>query len=916
MDVTAPQTRIVVSSTTFLGAMILGLSSIAWGDEPVQLPQVEVIGSRLTRVDVEGPLPVSSIDRAGIDRSGELSIAGLMRHDVSNSFGSFIPTSGTGSLQGAAQINLRGLGPQRTLVLIDGRRLPNNPASGGASQNINNIPLEFIDHVEILRDGASAIYGSDAIAGVVNIVTRRGYTGLRLRGQFDSPDKGVGNAYTAALSAGWSTDRTQLDLTMEQYNKGIIYSRDRAVFRDVTSATGDPGTIYQYDSAGNVVPQPSNPDANGKPGNFRPFQNCPTTGFDTNPDYPNSTVVGGACRYHVGAVTGLTAALQRQSLSLAGLYKIDPGMTAFTRLVLTNAQSFGRFAAASVDTIVDGVKSPNSSGNVGIRMNPDNPNNPDPDDTLVLNYRPTVLGTRDNTVKDQVYQYLVGLRGRWDVGIFQGWEIATSRNEYRQRNIGRNYGLIDKLQEAVDNGSFNPFAPTSATADSFRYTTTSDNHFISTGLDVQMNTQVTVGGIDLSSAWGMEYRHDDFAVISDKQSSQSLTFATDGSINGFQQSNVFGSTGGSATGTRAYKAVFMETSTHLFRNQLEASVALRFDDYSDVGSTFSPKFSMGYRPSEGILLRSSYGKGFRAPDLASIHGSPTKSRFVIFDRVACRNHSGYAEYCGSRKITGINDSNTDLRAEKSRNLSAGIVWTPIPRFNLSADYYDIKITDAITQLSPQTIFDNELLCEDSGRRCNARQEGYVVRDAEGTLLLAYSPAINAAILKARGIDLAADYHFITTEYGAYSLAAAFSRMLSYQRKDSDGSPLLDRLDTLNASSEIFPRYRANTKVSWTLGRFNAALTGNYISNVTDCDAPDKVEHRPACQNKFPDYFTLDVQIGLDTPWGQSISVGARNLFNQAPRVSNYVQSAGIPGVFLALHDSDQRVLYFRLTQRF
>lgn len=908
----APRTCLAV----FLGGLASTSSLPVPAQDITPLKPVLVTGSRLGVLDPDGMSPATVISHADIEHSGQLGIASVLRQQVSNSVGSYTPTSGTGAMQGAAQINLRGIGAQRTLVLIDGRRLANDPALGGASQNINNIPLEMIDHVEILRDGASALYGSDAIGGVVNIIMRKNYTGLGLRAQLESADGDVGRGHDAALSGGLSNDSGHVYFGLESYDKDIIYSRDRPVLRDVTSAFGDPGTIYQYDAQGNIVPQASNPDANGNPRSFRPFDDCPASGFGTDPDHPDSATINGACRYHVGAVTGLTAALRRQSLSVGGDYLLRSNLIAFSRFETIHARSFGRFAAAPVDTVVTGVNGAGANGNVGIRIGADNPLNPNPGSTLVLNYRPVVLGTRDDTVTGKVHQFLLGLRGRPDLMRFKDWEVAFTFNHYAQTATGQHYGLISQLQAAVDSGTFDPFHPDPAAANSFRYTIGSDNHFKSIGLDGHINAEIRLGELTLPLIAGLEYQHDDFAVVSDAQSSQSISFSGDGSVAGFQQSNVFGATGGSARGARSHEAAFAETSSELFEKKLKLSLALRWDQYSDVGGTPSPKLSAMFQPTRQWLLRAGYGHGFRAPDLAALHGAPTKASALIIDRVACRDNPGDPDACGSSVRTAINDSNPLLRPETSRNLTLGTVFNPTPSFAVSLDYYAIKIKHAITQLTPQTVFDNELRCLDAGRPCDARYEGYVVRNPAGGLLFVYSPAVNAANLETDGIDLAANYTLPTKHHGTYKLSAGLARVLSYKRKDTDSAPLLERLDTLSASGEIFPKYRAQAALNWTLGRFNAALVGHYISAVSDCDAPDKAAHRPACRNKFGDYFTADLQLGLETRWNQSIAIGLRNLFNQAPRVSQYARSIGVPGVFLALHDSEQRVMYLRVSQRF
>lgn len=881
-----------------------------------KLDTVEVTGSRLKRVDIEGALPVAIITREQIDQTGEISVAAFLRNQIDNSFGSFTPLSGTGTAQGGAQVNLRGLGAERTLVLMDGRRMPNNPAFGGASPNINNIPLALVERIEILREGASAIYGSDAIGGVINIITKSDHTGMQFSSQVDRPHNGKGDAVKAALAGGLTNDKGRLYFALEHYNKDIVYGRNVDAIRVLSTTPSYPGTIYQYDPNGNVVPQNSNLDASGNPRNFRPFDNCPTTGFDSNPDYPHSNVVDGRCRYNTGAVVALTADVARQNLTLGGDYRLSHQMTGFARIMMANANTFGRFPAAAVDTSIAGINAPDVNGNLGIRIEPDNPNNPNPGSTLVLNYRTTVLGPRDYEVEEHVSQFLFGIKGTIDFLGFKRWELASNYDAYKQKGRGSNYGLINQLQAAVDAGRFNPFAPDATVADEFRYTTTSDNHFIAKGVDGKLDYEMKLASLNIPFVFGFEYRKDDFGVISDAQSTQAVFFGADGSVNGFRQSNVFGSIGGSARGARSYAAAFMEAVITLDDNKLELGYALRLDDYSDVGNALSQKWSARYQPADHLLLRASLSEGFRAPDLASMHGSPSKAQAYIVDSLACRENAEDPDACRTNPTTAIFDSNPQLAPERSRNFSAGLVWSAGSRLSLTVDYYSIRVKHAITQLGPQTVFDNELRCVDAGRKCDARQEGYVVRTAANGLLFSYSPAINAAKLETNGWNLGASYPFDSNIYGRYTASANLARTLSFKRQDAQDRPLLERIDTLNGNGEIFPKLRANTMLNWKLGVLDSTLAVNYISKVTDCDAPDKVAGSPACRNKFGDYLTIDLQLGVKTPWHQRIAIGARNLFNQEPRVSRYVKSAAIPGTFYRLHDSDQRVLYLRFTQDF
>lgn len=880
------------------------------------LEPVVVTGSHLQRVDVEGPLPVAIITRKQIDQSGEISVTALLRNQAFNSFGSRQPGSGTGASQGGAQINLRGLGAERTLVLIDGRRLPNNPAYNGASQNINNIPLALVDRIEVLRDGASAIYGSDAIGGVVNIITKTRFDGLQLSGQIDRPSIEGGDASTASLTGGLSNEKGKLYFALEHYDKNIINGSALEPISRLSIASGYPGTIYQYDASGVVVAQPSDLDANGNPRNFRPFDSCPRTGFGSNAEFPYSNVVDGRCRYNTGNIVALTADVKRNSLTLGGNYALPFAMTGFGRVSMVSAESFGRFPAAAVDSLVAGINSKEPNGNIGIRIAPDNPNNPNPGSTLVLNYTPTVLGTRDYTANDQVNQFLLGVKG--DIGKFgfKDWEMAVSYDAYLQNGSGINNGLVRQLQQAVDEGRFNPFAPDASVANEFRYTTTTDNHFISKSIDGKLNYEFNLNTTTVPIVFGVEYRDDDFAVISDAQSAQSVSFAADGSVNGFQQSNVFGTVGGTARGARSHAAAFAETAVQLYDNKLELGFALRFDNYSDVGHAFSTKWSAGYRPFDNLLLRICFGEGFRAPDLSSMYGAPAKATPLIIDRVACVNDPNNVEACSASPQTIINDSNAQLKPEESKNLSAGFVWNASQKLSLTVDYYSIKVNNAITRLPPQAVFDNELRCKNQGRNCNAQQEGYVVRNSANGLLFAYSPIVNAAKLETSGVDIDVNYGFDAGSYGRYTAKAGLARTLSYKRQDAAGAPLLEQLDTLSASTEIFPKFRSNAMLTWAKNALDATLGANYISAITDCDATEKLARNPYCSKKVGSFLTFDTQFGVTTPWQQHITIGIRNIFDKTPKTSPHLSGPSHPGTFYALHNPEQRVLYLRLTQNF
>jgi iron complex outermembrane receptor protein len=214
------------------------------------------------------------------------------------------------------------------------------------------------------------------------------------------------------------------------------------------------------------------------------------------------------------------------------------------------------------------------------------------------------------------------------------------------------------------------------------------------------------------------------------------------------------------------------------------------------------------------------------------------------------------------------------------------------------------------------VFDNEVRCAEQGRECNPRQEGFVVRTDDGGLIFAYSPAINAAKLETNGLDIDANYRFDETAWGRFNLTTGLSYIFSYKRQDAPTAPLLERVDTLNGNGEIYPELRLNAMLGWGWNRWTSALGANYIGKVSDCDAPDKAANDPVCNNEFDDYLTFDLQLGYETPWNSNVTVGARNILDEEPKVSQYTKSVSTSGTFYGLHDIDQRVLFVRFTQNF
>lgn len=957
----------------FATALVIGSSVSAQQATPAtppaetatQLDTIEVTGSRLKRSDIEGPLPVTVFSRADIDISGDISVADFLRSQTFNSFGSFDAASGFGGgAQGGALISLRGLGSERTLVLLDGRRLPGAPAFSGAAQNLNVIPMAAVERIEVLREGASAIYGSDAIGGVINIITRKDYSGTQISGQLDRPTQAGGDGATSSFITGLATPTSNFIMTLDHSQRDIIFSRDRDYTAAITgsaagaqqsydngraSAFGFPGSFYanRTDAAGTPV-QFRNGGTFGGPGNFDSgaafelaslFPTCPLGGFGTDPNFPNAAAVNDAgeniCAFNFTSVAAETAAVKRDSLTVSGNFDLVGDIRGFGRFTSTRAESFGRFAPSPVTSplLTMAAANPNNPtrGTAACDTNADGDNNPATNPTacdLLLLYRLVPIGNRDTTTTDDVRTALLGVNGPSDWLGGADWEVAVYENRYKQADIGVNYGLRPPLQSAVNSGAFNPFNPDPAAAARLRTTTLQDNLTIAQGIDGHMR----FNGIGLGSTLrlplvaGAEYREDSYKTTADAQS---------------DALNVFGTAGGSASGDRTYSAFFGESGLTILDNLLEIKVAARFDRYSDFGNKLSPKLSLGLRPLDGLLIRSSYGQGFRAPDLDVLFKQPAQSFPRSIDRLRCQ-FTGSPSDCTLRQREVSITGNPLLEAEESDQYGIGVVWEIVDDLSMSLDYYRIELTEGIANIAVQTVLDNELACFLEGRSCVVSREGFVERDVaasagpdgiirgpgpDGVLFTAddtgladntipsdlrlgfgliLQPAINQSTIETDGIDLEVSYMLPTT-VGRLNFDLGMSYVLSYKTQDSPTAAVLENVD-----SEFVPEYRLTAGTAWTLAAFNVGLNFNYIPGTKDC-TPRQLTTKAAICNTNPEigsYTTLDLQAGWDTPWKGTIITGVRNLMDKDPPLDSDNSYDG------TLHDIFGRVPYIRYTQNF
>ncbi|MGX9720763.1 TonB-dependent receptor plug domain-containing protein [Stenotrophomonas acidaminiphila] len=857
-------------------------AAFAQDSAPTSLDRIEVTGSRIKRTDVEGPNPVTVISRVEMEAAGEISVADFLRNNVYNSFGSTRESSGsaTGS---QATVSMRGLGSAYTLVLLDGRRITPSGALAGGAANINMIPTSAIERIEILREGAGAVYGSDAIGGVVNIITRKDYEGANIQLGYESPKVGPAGT-TGSASAGISSDRGNITFVLDFQERQMMYNRE---IKNLVTGAGLPWPTSPYNSSAGLL----TPNGLQSVANCDTFENSIRTG-------PNS------CGFDHGATSANESSLRRNALLVNGNYNITDNTTMFFRGLTSETKSLGVYASAPVD---------NSGRGPGIlpTIAANNPFNPF-GVAGTLYYRFTPLGTRDTHRKDTLRDYTLGLRGNLDLFGGADWEVAVNHGTSAQSSVGLNYGIGSTLQQLIDSGSFNPFDPThpsvKAAAGKIGHTVYVESVNTTKGVDGNISFDLfNIGDRPVGFVTGFEYREDALKQVYDAQSAAG---------------NVFGSAGAGTRGDRNYGALYFEALFPLLES-LNLTLAGRYDDYSDVGSKFSPRASLEFRPIESLLVRGSWGKGFRAPTLSDLHGSASSTNLSSpsdvtiphagGDELACkalaayRASSGNATYqpypfnpCStSDQFTWLQTSNKLLKPEESQNWGLGVVWSPSESLSMALDYYDIEIKNIIATVPRALAF----RYGDEGRPAYGVVRGADITTPTGTTLpgaanLIYLPIDNGAMQTSRGLDFEFNYRYDVGNFGTLSTKLAWSHTLEFDFTPAGAGATQER-----AGKFGYPKDRGQLGLGWNRGDWSANVIGNYISSHSNGTKA----------TTFSSQTTVDVQTSVALPWNGRVTLGVRNVANKMPQ---FTTALGFPHYNNSLYNIWGRTPYLRYEQNF
>jgi iron complex outermembrane receptor protein len=654
-----------------------------------QLQTITVTGSALPRVDTETPSPVTVITAQDIARTGFTNVSDVVRAVSADNSGSIPNSFYAGFAAGSSGVALRGLTVNSTLVLIDGKRAASYPLVDDGIRSfvdLNTIPLAAVERIEVLKDGASSIYGSDAIAGVVNIILKPSFQGVEGTAEIGNSQHGGGFHKHATLAGGigdLNTDHYNAYASVEWEQDQPIPLRDRSYPFNSSNYTGIGGNDLRWGNPAN--------NQGSTVGSVTPAGATPG-GAATGLTQPL-----GACTGNMQLVTTSTGSYcaqdQNKQYGYAAQYSNRVGV--YGRFTYKFNDTTKAYASLSYDenkTVINGLPAQIQSGvpnNTNtIQLQPGNPSNPFPGQYAYINYAfgdiPQQTITDDHNLRAVLD--LQGTFGDWN---YEASLVGNHQSlDYSQTGFLSYQGLVT----AIANGSYN-FANPSSNSAAVRnlvappYSVT--DHADMDVLDFSVNRQLfDLPGGASGFAGGVQFRHEG-------QLQQPLN--PGGIYQGLGATFI--------TGSRNVSGIYGEFDAPLLES-LEADVSGRFDHYPGVGNNFSPKVGLKWKPLDWVALRATYSKGFRAPQFGESAGS--YSAGFTNNSVAGLHapasfldaHGNNAYVSNPYAIELGNAGNPNLKPEKSQSFTFGVVVQPTSWLNASVDYYNIKKSNVIVPANP------------------------------------------------------------------------------------------------------------------------------------------------------------------------------------------------------------------------
>ncbi|MCW0422323.1 MULTISPECIES: TonB-dependent receptor plug domain-containing protein [Xanthomonas] len=920
------------------------------------LDRIEVTGSRIRSVDVETAQPVFTVSSEEIKKSGLVSVGDILQNLTVSGTQTFSKAAvlTSNAEQGGQYVNLYNLGEQRTLVLVNGKRWTSSLAG---YTDLSTIPSALIDRIEVLKDGASAIYGSDAVAGVVNIILRKNFEGAEASALFGQNGRGDGQKQSYSITLGASGDHSSLVFGASYTKEDPVFAKDRELTRttfgpnhplDGLSATG-PWGRFNYNGSTYVLNHTGSWDGNGVGADSRNLAN-----------YHNGLTTDD--RFNVTQQMMLAQGNETKSVFTSGSFDLNENITFKSTAMYSERDSTRQVGGYPL--------SATSQRTFPVSISGQSYYNPVGQDITSWFRRITEIPrVSENNVKS--FHFDAALEGAFNVGTHGwNWDVGMNYNKYDVTQVGTGNINLLALQKALGPSFLNaqgvvqcgtaanpialgtslaagqctPFnilgGPSASTADALKYISTL-GQATQQSVSKQYFANITGGLFDMPGSAG-EFA---FAAGVEHREVSGYDYPDQLSSAGYTTDLAAAPTTGKYKTNEAYLELMIPVLKDVpFAKELSFDVASRYSDYDRFGNTTNSKFSLTWKPVEDLLVRGTYGKGFRAPTLDDTFGGGSQSFDPFTDPCDARfgqlSTPAVAARCASEGLstnfrqtdnagrpvsareTQSNSAfqagvgNATLQPEYSKTRTVGLVFSPhwVQGLDFSLDWYKISISNVITAVSATYVLNQ---CYNGVTSfCNYTRDA-----ATGQVVSLSRGNTNLGALETEGYNFVANYRLPEFAVGQFSLRLDSNYLVAFRQQSDKGSPWNDYAGYWN-----YPRVRATLGVNWVKGDLSASWNLRYYGGYRDycqyaeeCNEPDYQTPNAGWgggvgANKKGAITYQDVSMTWSAPWNGAVTVGARNVWNKQPPITYSLTNNSSSSIDPML-DYD-RYLFMQYTQRF
>ncbi|WP_298769390.1 TonB-dependent receptor [uncultured Shewanella sp.] len=904
-------------------------------EKAAKVERISVTGSRIKRSDMETASPVTVIDASAIQALGSASIDGVLQQLTASGGGMTSATTNNGG-RGNATVNLRGLGEERTLVLVNGRRMIPSGTGASSTVDLNTIPVSMVERIEVLKDGASATYGSDAIAGVVNVILKRDFEGFELNAQTGMSEHGDGDETIIDVTMGNSFDKGNLVMNIQYTKRGETGQADRGYsscplaesggtslycggsstslgghvtgdnnfeitksgtdkFGNPVYAIGDAGFYGEYvdDGAGNPTfkyfdENNKKADLSGRGGTYHDY----IYEGDNND------------KFNYNEYSYLYTPLERINLTTSGTYELFDSITFFAEGMYSKRWTNQQMAPEPVG--VEFAYNPLSGNGISIPIN-DTVSYSQAgwmSDALVgsvqtgenVSYGRRLLesGTRNFAQSVDTIRIVAGLEGEFDNGWT--WDVALNKGRNDATSTTENLHNMSAITDDITAGTFDPVLQASwsgANLAQYNYTSIEKSY---TEMDIYSANlsgdimELPAG--ELGFATGVSHRKESAGKTPDPITAQGL-----GSDDREE----------ATSGSYTVKAAYLELAVPLLSElplaqQVDLSAAIRYFDYNTFGDDNTWKLGLTWQVNDSIMLRGVRSTAFRAPSVDELYGGAVNSYSFI---------SHAASAFDQAKVTV--GGNENLKPEEANITTLGVVLQPsfLENFSATVDYFDIDITNAITELDADYIAN--LCVSDTGQLQNGGNavcQDASVYVAPDTRIIFNNGQRNVGGESTTGFDINMAYTFEGLGLD-WRINSDTTIITKFETTDQNGT-VTDYAGKITSSSDIggYAKYKSNLDLRAAGDDWSATYQIRYIDGMESMSAAcDSGCYGPETDAVF--YHNLSGTYILNET--VSFGAGVNNLFDQEPEYYTGYNSANTAP---AIYDVLGRYYYLRGTVRF